>query len=195
MTKKSFMMIALPIMAMSTAAMGVETVKVLDGATKSCKNASDVYHNRKGVYKAKALKSKTVGQNVELTVKLEFLACEKTETGYKFVHIDPYENTEFQTFTIREGIHSVQVLPINGHVKAYQDGVFKEIERKDLKFKAVQNHVIEIALDDLKTKPNIDLSVSKEVIYDSDEYQMMETVEYGAYRVHFNVVGQEATLK
>ena len=188
-------MLAILAVITSPASLAVETVKVFDGTISECKNQNDVYRNRKGVYKARALKSKTIGQEVELTVKLEFLACSKTEDGFGFKHIDPYQNTEYIAYSQEQGKHSVNVLPINGHFKIFQEGVFKLIEQKDLSFSAVQNHVVKIDLNDLRSKPNIDLVVSKEVILDSDKFQVIDTIEYSAFKVHFDIKDSKAELK
>ena len=187
--------IALSLFSISFASSAVETVKVFDGTTRVCNSKKDVFQNRNGVYRAKALKSVTKDQKVELTVKFEFLSCVETRDGFKFVQVDPYSNTEFEMHVLEGGTQTVSILPINGHFKAYQDGVFKVIQRKDLSFEAVQNHVVEIDLADLKQKPNIDLAISKEVIYDSEDYQVLDTINYGAYRVHFDVKGTNAILK
>jgi hypothetical protein len=191
----NYLLLSLMTGALSISSFAVETVKVFDGTSVECKSDNDVYRNRKGIYKAKALKSKTVGQEVELTIKLEFFACVKTSEGFKLKHIDPYENTEYQAYSVDDGKHSVNVLPINGNFKIFQDGVFKLIEQKDLAFKAVQNHVVKIDLEDLRNMPNIDLQVTKEVILDSDRFQVMSTIRYGSYRVHFEVKDANAELK
>lgn len=195
MSKKTILMLTAPLMVLSNSVSAVETVKVFDGTVKTCTNKSDVYHNRNGVYRAKALRSETKGQKVELTVKLEFFTCEKTRSGYKFVETDPYADTQYDTYTFNEGVQSIQVQPVDAQFQVYQDGVFKIIERKDLNFKAVQNHTVEIDLDDLKSKASVDLSVSKNVVLDTEEFQMMDTIHYGAYRVHFEVIGDKAILK
>ncbi|WP_127717621.1 hypothetical protein [Halobacteriovorax sp. HLS] len=173
----------------------LETVKVFDGTERTCESEKDIFLNRNGAYRAKALKSEMNDQQVELTVKFEFLTCAKTDEGYKFVQIDPYSNTEYKIHALDGEIQTVNVLPINGYLKAYQDGVFKLIDRKELAFKAVQNHVVQIDLKDLKQKPSIDLAVSKEVILDSVDTQIIDTIRYGAFRVHFDVKETGASLK
>lgn len=192
---KKLAMAALAVTLIPSATLAVDAVKVFDGTSRVCKSQNDVYRNRKGVYKARALKSVTTQHEVELTIKLEFLACVKTKNGFAFKHIDPYENTEYEAYSNENGKHLVNVLPINGHFKIYQDGVFKVIEQKDLTFSAIQNHVVKIDLEDLRSKPNVDISVTKEVILDSEELQVIDTINYGNFRVHFDIKDSKAELK
>ncbi|PIP95427.1 MAG: hypothetical protein COW00_13060 [Bdellovibrio sp. CG12_big_fil_rev_8_21_14_0_65_39_13] len=202
--------IILGISLLSFAAMAnttVNTVKVADGKTATCKSKLDLYRNRTGAYSAKAVAATADDQSISVDVELKFLACTQTNDAIQFVLKGPLETSTYQTVTTVAGQRNeVQVTPSDVRLKAFKDGIYKILNNTELSNESIQEQTITVALADVLNPEQMlkldeqkiitgsfDIWVSKKLnfVVEQTGTDFTQLSNFGSYRIHFKLTKDE----
>lgn len=176
------------------------TVKSYDGKIAYCQKKFDVFRARNGVYRGKALNLKVTPDAVTLDISLNFLACVENAGKFGFVSIAPYEEVEFETISMSNESHLVQVITSEAFLKVYNESEYSILISKKITNETKQTISISIPLENVVTseqlakmnkgkavKGSFDFWVAKKLTYKSlhKPYNMSFMKNLGSYRVFF----------
>lgn len=203
--------------SLSAQQLPLQTVKVADGTSATCKTQLDVNgrRNRLGAYRAQAKSAELVDGKVKVGLTLQFLKCENLRGTYGFAAVSPYKTTVFSNPLLEDREHKSQVTVSDVRLKGYKDGVYKVLVNSRIPDdeKGIQTLTIEVPAEELindsqrnlegKFNANLDLWLSKQVRFESlsdASKSFDDNVNYGSFRVHLNVESDgtsitKATLK
>ncbi len=175
------------------------TVKSFDGKAVHCKTIHDLYRNKTGLYLAKATAATIEDQRISFKINLSFLACVKEEERFKFVYKGPYEKFQYSTVLV-EDMMVAQAKEVK--LKAYKDGVYKILTSQIIEDDSKQVQTITVDLKDVlnagnKKRGSIDFWVVKKMNFsiEGQGVDFDEMINYGSYRINFNIVNTEEGLK
>lgn len=193
---------------LSTAALSKQptTVKVADGSSAFCQSEKDVdsRRNAKGLYRIKATEAKIVEDNVEVTMELRFLKCEKKARGFSFQEVAPFaEKNIFKNYQGSE----VQIQTEAIELKTYKDGNYKVLVAQEItKNEAVQRIKAIIPIEEVLNDPtsnrtmydaNFDVFITKLLRYQQagSEKSFRDITPFGSYRIHMNFNLDKGTVQ
>lgn len=204
--------LGLSILSMSTfAGTTFNTVKVSDGKTAYCKSKIDLNSSKIGVYVAKATGASVEDETISFDIELKFLACVKNNESFNFVYKAPYEASKYETIRTTPGVdNQVTVTPQEVRLKAVKDGVYKVFSNQLLGNASKQTVNMNISLEDVlnqdqlnklmdegSVKGSFDVWIDKKMNYiiHQNDSEFMELVNYGSYRVLFEIINDEKELR
>ena len=186
-------------------ALEVETSKVFDGTLARCENANDLYRNKAGVYRLKAL-SASINESslLEIPLQLEFLNCSLLNGKYQLVESLPYADYEY-TFMQNHVQNTVEEV----RIKAYRDGIYDLLLDEVISNNSTSSLRFDADMETLITnEEKIELNDNGSVIIAVDFFttkkirtltdrgnKFLRNISYGSFRVHIKIEKSEDSFK
>lgn len=198
------------VFATASFAANVDIVKVFDGTVGSCSNGLDAAKHVFQAYNVVSISLGEEGDDVDLSFDLEMVECKKTEEGYKFLSVDPWETFRYPVFLGRDEDGNIlwnNVTAVTTSIEGIteKDGKLRKISSKNksktLSFTVKLSEML--SSDDLGTyasgqpvEGSMDFNLVRVFeLYGSNGTHDIHSVSYGAFRFPFEISRQAGKAK
>lgn len=204
--KKLALLAPLFLLALSTQATDVNTVKVSDGARAYCSTKNDVYKNKFGIYTSKVSSLEAEGMTIKATIKLSFFRCLESEGEITMKSQAPLESFSYESLTYNNGMVQIEANPQEVSLQTYKDGRYSIINKEELSNEVNQEVEVKIDLEEILSESEIQALQSGEAVKASFDYNIKKKIaiasqvlnlsnsinlNFGAFRAHFELSSKE----